>query len=138
MAEPPRFTPVPDYPPDLPRETPSGVHRALKTDLNWQGAKLTIAMGVIAVGTAFGAYRAILSEAAAQTDAGIRVHEQRLGTLEEQRRADRVEMNSRLERVEKNQNADHELTLGVSQKLDLMLERFQVRNPAPAPKDAGQ
>jgi hypothetical protein len=74
-------------------------------------------------------------------DAGVRAfnaHESRLATLEQQRQSDRTEVNNRLERVEKNQNADHELTLGVSQKVDKLLERFQVPNPAPTPRDGGQ
>jgi|SRR5262245_27560085 len=74
----------------------------------------------------------------AETDAGVQVHEMRLSTLEQQRRGDREEVNSRLQRLEANQNADHELQLGTSRKLDAMLDRFDVRNPAPTPKDGGR
>lgn len=49
------------------------VKKAMRKELNMQGAKLTVATAVVAVGTAFGAYRFVLSEAAAQTDAGMRV-----------------------------------------------------------------
>jgi hypothetical protein len=73
----------------------------------------------------------------AQTDAGVLVHEQRIVTLEEQRKSDRVEMNGRLERIETNANADHALALGVSQKVDRLLEKFNVPNPAPTPTDGG-
>lgn len=71
-APPPRASPQPPGESFGP-ETVTGVHRALRHDLNWQGAKLTIAMVVVAVSTAFAAYRFILGEALAQTDAGMRV-----------------------------------------------------------------
>lgn len=74
----------------------------------------------------------------AQTDAGIRVHEERLTTLEQQRKQDREELDGRLKRIETNANDDHQLTLGTSQKVDKLLERFQVPNPAPTPKDGGR
>lgn len=70
--------------PDLPVETPSGLHRIRVSELNWQGAKLTIAMCVVSVGTAFGAYRFIVGEARAQTDAGMKEHEARLTAVEQQ------------------------------------------------------
>jgi hypothetical protein len=75
---------VPDFPPDLPAETPSGLHRIRVSELNWQGAKLTIAMCVVAVGTAFGAYKFIISEARAQTDAGMKGLESRVVAVEQQ------------------------------------------------------
>ncbi len=74
----------------------------------------------------------------AQTDAGVRVHEERLTTLEQQRKEDRVENANRIERIEQNQNADHGLILGVSQKLDAVLRAQGIPNPAPAPKDGGR
>lgn len=106
----------------------------LHSELNWQGAKLTVAMCVVAVGTAFGAYVFILNDARAQT-APL---EKRVETLEEQRKEDRNEQGNRMTRIEQNQNGDHGLILGVSQKLDALLSAQGVRNPAPTPKDGGQ
>lgn len=68
------------------QETPSGLHEIRVRELNWQGAKLTIAMVVVAVGTAFGAYRVVLGEALAQTDAGMAPIKQRVDTLEQQQK----------------------------------------------------
>jgi hypothetical protein len=87
-----RPTPRPPSPPlDEPGTDPAlrAVKADMRSELNWQGAKLTIAMSVVAVATAFGAYRFVLNEAAAQTDAGMRVQageqkalEARITTLE--------------------------------------------------------
>jgi hypothetical protein len=69
---------------DEPKTDPSirVVKNAMRSELNWQGAKLTIATVVVAVGTAFGAYRVVLSEALAQTDAGVAPVLKRVETLE--------------------------------------------------------
>lgn len=71
---------------------------------------------------------------AAQTDAGIKVHESRIGALEQQRSADRAENNGRFERIEGSQQR-------TEKKLDALLDRLDVRNPAPTPvvasKDGG-
>ena len=89
------------------------IKQKMHSELNWQGAKLTIAMCVVAVGTAFGAYAFILNAAAAQTDAGMRVQaaeqkalDTRVTTLE--KRFDRFE-----ERTDKQMNAALD-ALGVS------------------------
>src|SRR5258706_4434489 len=60
---------------DEPKTDPAirVVKQAMRQELNWQGAKLTIVTAVFAIGTVFGAYRFMLSEAAAQTDAGMKV-----------------------------------------------------------------
>ena len=84
MGNPPRPSPTPNFPPDLEAETPSGLHRIRVQELNWQGAKLTIAMCVVAVGTAFGAYKFIVNEARAQTDAGVANMESRVRAVEQQ------------------------------------------------------
>lgn len=73
----------------------------------------------------------------AQTDAGVKVHEERITTLEQQRKDDKAEVNIRFDRVELNQNADHSLIIGVSQKMDALLRAQGVPNPAPTPKDGG-
>jgi hypothetical protein len=77
-----------------------------------------------------------VSRAVAQ-DAGLPLT-QRVVTLEQQRKEDRAEQGNRMERIEQNQNADHGLILGVSQKLDVLLSAQGVRNPAPTPKDGGR
>ncbi len=98
---------------------------------------VVIAIGALAVGVA-AALIFIDNRVAAQTDAGVKVHEQRITTLEQQRKEDRVEHGNRMERIEQNQNADHGLIIGVSQKLDVLLSAQGVRNPAPTPKDGGR
>lgn len=88
-------SPRPPAPPlDEPKTDPAIriVKKSMRKELNWQGAKLTIMTSVVAVGTAFGAYRVVLSEAAAQTDAGVRVHEQRIVTLEQQQQQTRTDL----------------------------------------------
>jgi hypothetical protein len=105
--------------------------------------KLTVRSVIIAGGCLVAGLASALvfvdNRVAAGTDAGVKVHEQRIATLEQQRSADRAEMNSRLQRLEENQNADHALSLGTSQKLDAVLNKLNVPNPAPAPtKDGGQ
>lgn len=67
----------------------------------------------------------------AQTDAGVRVHENRIGTLEQQRKEDRSENATRFERLEAGQAR-------TDAKLDAVLDRLRVPNPAPTPKDGGQ
>lgn len=123
--------------PDEPKTDP-GLAAALARHDN----KLTVRSVLIAGGCLIAGVTSALvfidNRVAAQTDAGVRVHEQRISTLEQQRQSDRTEMNERLERIEKNANADHELTLGTSQKMDALLNKLNVPNPAPAPKDGGR
>lgn len=105
------------------------------TSLNLRG----VVVGIASVAASVIAVIIFLdNRVAAQTDAGIKVHEQRIATLEQQRTADRKEANDRLERFELNQNADHAVGLGNSQKLDALLAAQRVPNPAPTPKDGGQ
>lgn len=125
-TDPPRASPHPLFPPELPNESKTDpsirvVKKAMRKELNWQGAKLTVATAVVAVGTAFGAYRAVLAEAAAQTDAGVRV------MAAEQRALDArvTTMEKRLDRVD--------------DKLDLLLDAARVPMwKRPAPMDGGQ
>jgi hypothetical protein len=102
-------------------------------------AKVKALAGAIAV--VAGAVVAVIvfidNRVQAQTDAGVKVHEQRISTLEQQRLSDRAETNGRLERIEKNQADDRELAIGVSKKLDALLAKERLPNPSPAPKDAG-
>lgn len=124
MAEPPRMTPAP-FRPDLPEEPKTDpairvVKKAMRKELNWQGAKLTIATAVVAVGTAFGAYRAILSEAAAQTDAGVRV-------LAAEQRAIDVRLTTTEKRLDR-----------FDDKLDLLLDAARVPQWKRPPSDGGQ
>jgi len=97
------------------------VKRQMRSELNWQGAKLTIATAVIAVGTAFGAYRFVLSEAAAQTDAGMRVQAAELKAVE-----------VRVETLEKRFDR-------FDQKMDAALDALRVPQSArPPPVDGGR
>lgn len=64
--------------------------------------------------------------------------EQRVTLLEQQRANDRQEQHVRDQRMESNQQQDHELALGNARKLDALLDRLDVRNPAPTPKDGGR
>lgn len=80
-----------------------------------------------AMGAVFGAYKLLLSEARAEADAGVKLHEVRISVLEQQ-----------TVRLSQDQTADHKLIIGANQKLDALLERMNVPNPAPTPKDGGQ
>jgi hypothetical protein len=142
MADPPRPSPRPrvdrpDVGLDEPKTDP-GLQAALQRH-DW---KLTVRSIIIAGGTLITGIVSVFvfidNRVAAQTDAGVKVHEERISTLEQQRKEDRAELDARLKRIEANANADHELTLGTSQKVDKLLERFNVPNPAPAPKDGGR
>lgn len=55
----------------------------LKRALSLNDVKLVAVAITVAVGTAFGAYRVVLGEAKAQTDAGVQVLERRLTTVEQ-------------------------------------------------------
>ncbi len=118
-------------PPELPPETPSGVHRAMKSEMNWQGAKMTVAMVVVAVSTAFGAYRVILGEALAQTDAGIKVEA-----------AQREALQTRVRTTEKSVERLEDKVDRQSQKMDLVLDALRVPErlrPEPMPmRDGGR
>ena len=67
---------------------------------------------------------------AAATDAGVKVHESRITSLEQMSAADRSQNNTRFERLEAGQ-------LRTDKKLDALLDRLNVRNPAPTPLDSG-
>jgi hypothetical protein len=109
------------------------------TKMTMRGWLMAFASAVVAVGAVtILAIIFIDNRVQAQTDAGVKEHENRLSTLEQQRKDDRVEMNGRMQRMEQNQNADHEIILGTSQKLDALLKAQGVPNPAPTPKDGGR
>lgn len=97
--------------------------------------KLTIRSVLVAVGSVVaGVVSMVLfvdNRVAAQTDAGVKVHESRISTLEQQRTGDRSENNIRFERIELSQQR-------TEKKLDALLDRLDVRNPAPTPKDGGR
>lgn len=101
--------------PEEPRTNPRIKRERKRTDLK------LIGVAVVSISTAFGAYRVVLSEAAAQTDAGVRVlsaelrgHESRLTTSE--KRVDRMD-----------------------DKLDLLLDAARVPQwKRPPPLDGGQ
>lgn len=117
-------SPQPPLPPlEEPKTDPAIriVKKSMRKELSWQGAKLTIMTSVVAVGTAFGAYRVVLSEAAAQTDAGVRVHEQRITTLEQQQKETRSDL--------------HELQMDIRELYRVMPRRHdseRLEKPLPA------
>lgn len=142
MADPPSPSPRPDVgrPNQLNDEpkTDPGLREALaRHDTKLTVRSVIVAAGALVAGIA-SFFVFIDARIARAADAGIQLHESRLSTVEQQRVADRSEMNARFQRLEDNQNADRSLSLGTSQKIDRLLERFNVPNPAPAPKDGGQ
>lgn len=78
--------------------------------------------------------RAQATDVTKELDAGQKGLAVRVDTLEQQRKDDRTEQGNRMDRIEQNQNADHGLILGVSQKLDVILKAQGIPNPAPTPK----
>lgn len=69
----------------------------------------------------------------AQTTKGVAVEDSRITNLEGQRKSDREENDSRFKRLEEGQ-------LRTDKKLDALLDRLAIPNPAPAPpptKDGG-
>lgn len=98
------------------------VKKAMRSELNWQGAKLTVATVVVAVGTAFGAFTFIRNEARAQTDAGMQVET-----------AERKALEVRVQTLEKRFDR-------FDQKMDAALDALRVpqsARPPPLP-DAGR
>lgn len=134
--KPPRPTTVPQPYADQP-ETVTGVHRAVKHDINWLKA-INIGVIVSAVGISFGAYRAL---AADSLDAGTRAAAE---AMREAKAADakadatqrelirfQTETSNRFDRMEQGQQR-------TDKKLDALLNAQGVWNPAPAPRDGGR
>jgi hypothetical protein len=105
--------------------------RDLKRGLSMETLKVGAIVFVAVVGGLFGAWRILLSEARAQTDAGVTtVALEARATQRELERFQR-EADARFVRLEAaGQRADT--------KLDALLFALRVPNPAPAPSDAGQ
>ncbi len=84
-ALPPQASPQP--PGDDEWRPPTGEHPVTKDELrrtlNVNDVKTTVAMVVVAIGTVFAAYRVVLSEARAQSDAGVSVIERRVTNVEQ-------------------------------------------------------
>lgn len=122
---------LPPLPPEDEPTTDPGLHAAFRRHDN----KLTLRSFLIAATSVATGVAAVLlfldSRVAAATDAGVKVHELRLIAVEQQVPALRQELNTRLERLEAGQARS-------DVKLDAVLQRFSVPNPAPAPKDGGQ
>jgi len=114
---------------------PTGEHPVvkaeLKRELNLNELKTIAAIFVAAVGTFFGAYRVVLGEARAQTDAGVSLQAQKLAITDADLQAFKRDVTVRFERYENQGNR-------TEKKMDALLDRFNVPNPAPAPKDGGQ
>ena len=58
--------------------TQNEFHKELKRSFNLNDVKQVVAMIVVAVGTCFGAYKLVISDAKAQTDAGIQAVDRRV------------------------------------------------------------
>lgn len=107
------------------------IKKELKKEI---GHKTNIKLGAAVVGTVATSIASVLvfidNRVAAQTDAGVRVHEGRLVAVEQGLVSVRAETNNRLDRAEQQGNR-------METKVDALLEKFRVPNPAPSPKDGG-
>ncbi len=129
--------PAPLRSPEPPQihESPTGeypvVKRELRRELALNELKTVAAIVVASLGIVFGAWRVVISEAKAQTDAGVALVELKQAATQAQ--LDRYERESaaRLDRVEAQGTR-------TDAKLDALLTAFRVPNPAPTPKDGGQ
>lgn len=132
---PPRSSPrVPE--PDE-REPDTGSYPVVRADLRKalkaNDFKVVVGIAVVSIGTAFGAYRVILNDARAQTDAGVAVVVTPLGK--------RVDV---LEQGQMQQRADtHELQVDIRELYRVVRdgrrsERLETPAPAPVSKDGGQ
>lgn len=74
--------------------------------------------------------RAQAREVTNELDAGAKAHEARIATLEQQRTQDRQEAHERFLKIEESSRRQET-------KLDALLDRFRIPNPAPAPTDGG-
>jgi len=112
-------------------ELEKGVEGALAAHDN----KLTfrsVVVAVFAVGASvITAILFIDNRVQAQTDAGVRVEASRLTALEQTSSADRAQNDVRFRRIEEGQ-------LRTDKKLDALLDRLNVQNPAPTPIDGGR
>lgn len=133
---PPRSSPqVPRDMPNLPPETPSGVFPATRDFVReaalWSTLKAVGAFVVaIAVGAVLG-WRTLSSEARAQAkDEVAPIAQKQAATQAELERFQR-ETALRLERTEAQGTR-------METKVDALLTKFNVPNPAPAPRDGGQ
>jgi hypothetical protein len=139
VAERPRPSPRPDVRPELEQDPVTGVLPATRDfvrEVNatglWKTSWALICTAAALVGGTLWAYRAAAQEA---RDAGVAaaadVKRQADATQHELERF-QLEVTGRMKRVEDGQGR-------TEQKVDKLLERFQVPNPAPAPapRDGG-
>jgi len=137
MAERPRSSPVPDYPPDLAEEPITGVYPATRDfarEVARSGVfKVAIGVGGFALSCFLAGITVTKAMAQSARDAGVEaaalVKREADTTQAELERFQR-EAAGRFERLEGGQNRSE-------QKLDALLTRLQVPNPAPMPKDGG-
>jgi hypothetical protein len=139
VAELPRPSPSPRprIAPDAELEEPTGEHQAsrdfvrevARTGLWKTSWALIITAGAIVTGTLW-AYRAAAAEAHdAGVAAAVDVKRQADATQRELERFE-AEMRDQMTQVRASQGR-------TEQKFDKLLERMQIPNPAPAPKDGG-
>lgn len=141
MSEHPRPSPSPrPLAPEIDTDESlvTGVHPATRDfvrEVNKSGLwktswALIVTASALVTGTLW-AYRAAAAEARdAGTAAAVEVKRQADATQRELERF-QTEVNGRLTRVEESGNR-------TERKLDKLLDRFDVRNPAPTPKDGGK
>lgn len=143
MPTPPLPSPGQPYQSDQEHEPTTGEYLAAKAEdvvrdrLRGAGQKTFLSgfvgfVGSIvgAIGIAFAAYTFIVTEARAQTDAGMKVVAQQAANTQAQLESYRKENDARFQRLE--HQGDRNET-----KLDAMLQAFRVPNPAPKPPDGG-
>ncbi len=132
---PPRWA----LPPDPGPEAPSGLHPVLKSEMRaelkterwfaWLRNLITAAAATAA--GLFAGVNYLDNRVMAQTDAGTRLVNIKADSTQHE-----------LERHEAEESAIHvrqeASQARLEMKLDVMLERFQIHNPAPAPKDGGR
>lgn len=112
------------------REQTTHVEKNVRRGVSERLTVSFVASVVVAIGTAFGAYTFVLNEAKAQTDAGVKLIDQKAEATQGELTRYKSENDARFNRLEHQGDRNE-------QKLDAMLNAFRVPNPAPAPKDGG-
>lgn len=140
---PPNPSPGPPFTPDRDKEPTTGEYLAAAAEnvvreFSKGSEKKSFLTGFLgfagsivgAIGIAFGVYFAVLGQAQAQVDAGVRNVKQQADNTQGDLDRYKKENDARFNRLE--HQGDRNET-----KLDALLNRFSVPNPAPKPPDAG-
>lgn len=134
----PRPSPRP-WPPveDFDDEEPiiTGVHPATRTytrHVAWLTAAKSAGVMLVAIVVAsITAWRTVMAEAKANSDAGIASVGMSAAATQRELERFQKEVDVRINRSEAQGDR-------MEKKVDVLLDRLNVRNPAPAPKDAGK